>query len=262
MAKLKRITKITVSDFEAKARRSRTVNLFIWGIIFAIGGFATAIWTFNDTLWFGIVAGLFGVVVLAMSIIILKSGLKEAKEDLPWITALEKRYGGLEKTLNYIQQHIAEGKPSTTITEGTILATVTNNPTKETSFMIVSDWWLANIHDLDELEIINIHDIVSIVGDLDMGTMILVNDQINAPRIVPAMFGRNRWGEVFNLFTAINSNILDQDTEITMPDASISSIYELVTKGETVLFGKFINSESGERKNWYELIVNEYNKQM
>ena len=274
MAKTKSITKITADDFSSKARRSRIIRIVIIGLLFAITAFALAIGAFvwgsaarelgdlsavNQSRWTTIVAGLFGVGILALSIFIL-SGLKEVEEVLPWVTTLEKRYGGLEKTIQYIQQQLANGKPSSTVTEGSVLAFVTNNPNHETSFTIVGEWWLANIHDLDELEIINMHDIVTIVGNLDMGTMILVNDQVNAPRVVPAMFGRNRCGEVFNLFTAVNSHILDQDTEITMSDGSISSIYDLVTKGQTVMFGRHIAKE--ESKEWYKLIVDRYNEQI
>ncbi|MDR2559082.1 MAG: hypothetical protein LBC86_06015 [Oscillospiraceae bacterium] len=148
---------------------------------------------------------------------------KQRKALLKDLERIEKHHGGLEKAVDEIKAQLAQGgSPAYTINSGQHIA---------------KDWFFG-VGRRVPTRIINLSDVICIIGIMGAGTFIILADGEE----ISVMFSPKHWGESFDLFCAANPYILHNDDEVTMTN------------------GKATNAETAYRKKDFAAITQAYSR--
>lgn len=124
------------------------------------------------------------------------------------IARVEKHHGGIEKVAAEIKAHLAQEECSA--------------HTIKSGHHLVKDWFFsAGL--LPATRVVNLHDIVCIIGIMGAGTYLILSDGTE----IETMFGGPKnWEDAFNLFTTANPYILtnENDDEVTTADGKVVNV--------------------------------------
>ncbi|MCL2638467.1 MAG: hypothetical protein FWD48_08875 [Oscillospiraceae bacterium] len=145
---------------------------------------------------------------------------KQRKALLKDLERIEKNYGGLEKAVIEIKTQLAQA--AYTINSG----------------QHITDDWFFGVGRRVPARIVNLSDVVCIIGIMGAGTFIILADGEE----IPVMFSPKQWGESFDLFCAANPYILHNNDEVIMTN------------------GKVTNAETAYRKKDFAAITQAYSR--
>ncbi|MCL2365176.1 MAG: immunity 51 family protein [Defluviitaleaceae bacterium] len=165
--------------------------------------------------------GLFLIVSLAM----IREYIKRRASHRKMLENLEQCHGGVDKVLDKIGNLLNSSE------EHAQMYTV-----RMGEFHIVGDWY---IHHDEYKHIVHISQIAAIIGSRSRGTYLIYEYDDKTATCVE-FGGEGVWGDVFELFSEINPDILDSSSLVTLHD------------------GKVVNTKKMYRKKQYAAIIEAY----
>lgn len=168
----------------------------------------------------GLIVSIIGVVFVLIGLIGPVVAKKHRKNIVKDLERIEKHHGGIDKVVMEVKAQLAN-KDS-------------NAYTIESGHHLTADWLISV--GFPATRIVKLSDIVAIIGIMGAGTFIVLSDGEQ----IDTMFGKNEWGETFDLFTSSNPYILYNDDEVTMAN------------------GKVVDAETAWRKKDFASITQAY----
>ncbi|MCL2568050.1 MAG: hypothetical protein FWE12_01255 [Oscillospiraceae bacterium] len=188
--------------------KAAAIRLGCFGVLLALGPLTAALFLNLERgsavmtfAWIiAIVTLIIGLLLLGIALIGLPMAKKRRQGLLRDFALIDKAHGGLKRATNQVLAELKdETTPAYTLESGQYL---TKN-------------WLFSLDGM--ARIINLSDIVCIIGILDKGTYILTTDGSE----LEIKLGQTTGQETFNLFLAANPHILFNKSEVPLPDGTV-----------------------------------------
>ena len=170
------------------------------GLAMAIGPWIFAMLTTGEGgVWIAVAMTFVGLFFTAIALFgpgIAKRQRNDLEKDF---ARIESGHGGLDKAVKEVQGALAQGDvPAYKIKSGQCIVA----------------GWLVGVGRAVSSRLVNLSDIVAIMGIHGAGTYIILADG----EVADVMFGDKAWGETFGIFKEANPHILTNDDAVVMSD--------------------------------------------
>jgi len=188
--------------------KAAAIRLSCFGVLLAFGPLTAALFLNLERgsivmtfAWIiAILTLILGLLAIGIALVGVPLAKKRRQNLLRDFALIDKYHGGLKKATDQIRTELRdEDIPAYTLESGQYL-------TKH---------WLFNLDGM--ARIINLSDIVCIVGILDAGTYIVTTDGSE----LEIKLGQTTWQETFDLFLAANPHILFNKSEVSLDDGTV-----------------------------------------